>query len=312
MKLTDPIIIIGAPRSGTTFLKELLTFQDDLWHLPSESHHILEGPLHPDNFSEYSNRPDEGFMLSNSQIEQLRHQFREQAVNISNVPGGQNLLDRFRGNRFARKGLLNTLGPLSKIYKPAEAGIRFIEKTPKNIVRIPAICQIFPDAKYIYLTRKPVDNISSIYRGWNTETNIIYKLIKGHPRFAGSEYQIDMLNEVGISDNYWRFVLPPGWREQKFRDLMDIAIYQWQKSNELAEQDLTDLIQADRVFRIEYAALVKHTKDKIDELLDFADLSRNGYSYQSLQRMPKINQSGNKKTAAIDNEEIKRRLSGVV
>jgi len=42
-----PIIILGAPRSGTTILQRCLALHPDLWHLPGESHFILEGPLHP-------------------------------------------------------------------------------------------------------------------------------------------------------------------------------------------------------------------------------------------------------------------------
>ena len=45
--ITSPIIILGAPRSGTTILHRSLAMHPELWHLPAESHAILEGPLHP-------------------------------------------------------------------------------------------------------------------------------------------------------------------------------------------------------------------------------------------------------------------------
>src|SRR5699024_7905088 len=106
MRLVKPIIIIGAPRSGTTFLKELLTFHEELWHLPSESHHILEGPLHPRNFPYFSNRPVSDFDLSETDIKLIHQSFRQEAINIDIVPGAKGLLNRVRSNRYLRKGFL--------------------------------------------------------------------------------------------------------------------------------------------------------------------------------------------------------------
>lgn len=313
MKLVKPIIIVGAPRSGTTFLKELLTFHADLWHLPQESHHILEGPLHPKNFHSFSNRPDENFRLSEDKIKKMRADFWKQAINISIVPGGLILLNRFRENRYIRKGLINVIGQLSRYYKFEKKGIRFIEKTPKNTVRIPWIKEVFPDAKFIYIKRKPIGNINSILRGWYTDTGLLYKLIKGKPRFASAGYEIDSLEKfhlkTDLKDNYWRFVLPPGWENQEFRDLMDIAIYQYQKSNELAEGDLMKTVEPKNIFRLKYEDLTDDRENIVDQLLSFTDLSKNGFDYRSLYKMSKINQTGNKIFLDIDNKEIDRRLS---
>lgn len=316
MKIIDPIVIVGAPRSGTTWLKELLTFHSALWHLPQESHNVLEGPLHPKNFTSFSNRPDEKFKLSGAQIKELRKQFWQEAVNISVVPGGTYLLNKFRGNRYTRKGFLNLLGQLSRYYKPAEKEIRFIEKTPKNIVRLPSIHQIFPSAKYIYIKRDPIENINSILKGWHTDTSLFYKLIKRKPRFASAGYKINKLQRFNLSDGfktkYWRFVLPPGWQNVQFQDLMDIAIFQYQKSNELAEYDLTRIIKPNNIFRVKYEDVAGNTENMIEQLLNFTNLPESSYDFKSLYKMPRINQANNKRTLAVSKKEIERRLGEII
>ena len=70
---TKPIIILGAPRSGTTILTRCLAMHPDLWHLPGESHSILEGPFHPALIGYRSNKVGSE-MVDKLLIPQLQHQ----------------------------------------------------------------------------------------------------------------------------------------------------------------------------------------------------------------------------------------------
>src|SRR5262249_57173182 len=45
--IRDPVIVLGAPRSGTSMLFETLARSSQLWSLTDESHEVLEGPYHP-------------------------------------------------------------------------------------------------------------------------------------------------------------------------------------------------------------------------------------------------------------------------
>src|SRR5262249_59289783 len=45
--IRDPVIVLGAPRSGTSMLFETLARSSRLWSLTDESHEVLEGPYHP-------------------------------------------------------------------------------------------------------------------------------------------------------------------------------------------------------------------------------------------------------------------------
>jgi hypothetical protein len=304
MSKIKPIVIIGAPRSGTTFLKEALSFHKEIWHLPSESHHILEGPLHPRNFSNTSNRPDKEFDLDLMEVDAIRSQFFRQAVNLSIIPFGKSVVSSSRKHRFSRKLSIVIFGLLSKFSKGES--IIFLEKTPKNSVRIEAITRIFPEAKYIFLKRDPVDNIFSLFRGWEEKTGFFYKVLnKGRPRFANSGYKFSELANFGITDSYWRFVLPPQWQAEKFHDLLDIVIFQYKKSNELAEEDARRFINPENIFKIDYEKLKSDTELSVKEILEFCGLDYDKYDFGSLKNIPKINTSGAR--ASIEREEISRR-----
>ena len=79
---------------------------------------------------------------------------------------------------------------------------RFLDKTPKNCLRIPYLRSLFPDAKFVFLRRRAADNVSSLIEGW-----------RARPRFV--TYRLpERLEGLGrLSGNRWSFVLIPGWRE---------------------------------------------------------------------------------------------------
>jgi hypothetical protein len=48
------------------------------------------------------------------------------------------------------------------------AGLRFLEKTPKNALRLPFLERLFPDAQFLFLWRDPRENIASIIEAWKS------------------------------------------------------------------------------------------------------------------------------------------------
>jgi hypothetical protein len=82
--ISKPIIILGAPRSGTTILQRCLALHPDIWHLPGESHAILEGPFHPRQ-SEYESNRVTADDVNEGVAEQLRRRFYRLAINLNTV-----------------------------------------------------------------------------------------------------------------------------------------------------------------------------------------------------------------------------------
>jgi len=179
-----PLFIVSTPRAGSTLLFETLSQFPDVWTTGEESHELIEGipALHPSakNFS--SNRLTEADALPHISST-LRERFAKQ------------LQDR-EGGAYLK---------LSAKQRPQK--VRFIEKTPKNALRIPFIKAVFPDALFIYLYRDPKENISSMMEGWRSRRFIAYRDMPGWPF------------------KEWCFLLTPGWASLQDKPLVEIAAY---------------------------------------------------------------------------------------
>ncbi|GAB2709629.1 sulfotransferase [Aliiglaciecola aliphaticivorans] len=145
-KFIEPLIILSAPRAGSTLLFETLAKHPDLWTVGGESHHIIE------------------------HIPALSTVARGYVSNRLDSDDGDDVTIKTLQTRFyqaARKANGQTTASL-------DGQIRLLEKTPKNALRIPFLLSVFPDAKFIYLVRDPRENISSIMDGWRSGRFVTY------------------------------------------------------------------------------------------------------------------------------------------
>lgn len=224
------IFIVSAPRAGSTLLFETLSKFPELWTIADESHEIIEGmpELHPSSRNFSSNRLTEADATPEI-CKTLRERFTRE------------LLDR-QGRAY-----------LEIPVKQRPAKVRFLEKTPKNALRIPFLKAVFPGAIFIYLYRDPRENISSLIEGWRSRRFVSYKQLPGWP----------------FRD--WSFFLPPGWTHLQDSSVAEIAAYQWRSANSYILEDLQALPESDwRLVR--YSDLVKDPKPIIKEISEFAGL----------------------------------------
>jgi hypothetical protein len=148
-----PLIILSAPRSGSTLLFETLADAPEFWTVGGESHQFIEGlkPLHPVAGRVGSNRLSE------------RHATPE-------------IVDMLR-RRFAR--FLQDRDGRPFIHHLDIRQLRFLEKTPKNALRQPFLEKVFPGALYVYLYREPRGNISSMMEAWRAGNWVTYPRLPG-------------------------------------------------------------------------------------------------------------------------------------
>ncbi len=263
-----PVIIIGAPRSGTSILFDTLARHPSLWHLPSESHAIFEGPFHPSRRGYESNCVRRGEADART-MESLRRAFHARAIHL-------HFLNRWRapvgsgrsiGSRAARKLLGLLARPLTFLAKPA--CIRLVEKTPKNTLRVPFLDELFPDAFFLFLTRDPWANIDSLVSAW-AAVDRLGPLQR--PRYGRSGY--DVASGLGLRDyprGCWKFALVPGWRSLRGGSLADAAALQYLRCNQIAFDDLSG-IDARRVLRVRYEEFVADTVAVLKRILAWAGL----------------------------------------
>jgi len=306
-----PIIIIGAPRSGTTILQRCLALHSSLWHLRAESHYILEGPLHPDKLGRKSNRciADD---IDGDTVKSLRRRFYNEAINVSQVLKDPSWL--FSTNGFAGRvfsaAMIKVLGAFSKAKKLDS--VRFLEKTPKNSLRVPLLNRLFPDALFVWNRRNPEDNIDSLVAGWNTSDTIGPIEL---PRFSRFGYSTaDDLDLQGYSGTRWNFALVPEWESLQGRNLGEVAAWQYYQCNRYSHEDLDEL-EENRVVTVQHEQFVRDPLGVIRRILERAGLSMPPVVERFASALPRVNSTRDTEEGERDElrhpEEVERGLASV-
>lgn len=280
-----PIIILGAPRSGTTILFRCLALHADLWHLPAESHKILEGPFHPASRGYESNRVT-AEDLDEELAQTLRTQFYRSAINLNRV--WSNPAFFLEGNslnhRIFSKFVIAGLGRASWFVK--NDTIRFLEKTPKNALRVPMLKCLFPDAYYVWITRKATRNIDSLIASWWAVDKIGPVTRKRYGQFA---YPVaNQLKLQDYSDRLWMFALVPGWQNLKGKTLSDVAAWQYYQCNSFIANDLAS-IETRRIFSVKYEDFVQEPVKIVQRIFDWADLPPSQVAESFARILPRVN-----------------------
>jgi hypothetical protein len=221
--LDKPVFIVAAPRSGSTLLFETLAASSNVATLGGEAHWLVESlpQLQPGAAGVESNRLT--------------------AEQYSDVIGAAIVANIVRH-------LVDADG------KPVdpERALRFIEKTPKNALRVPFFNRLFPDARFIYLWRDPRENISSIMEAWRSGD---WKTYNGLDGFDGP----------------WSLLLPPEWRRMNGKPLEEIAAFQWEAANRVMLDDLQS-IERERWTAVDYADLIADPKRETLRLCEFVGI----------------------------------------
>jgi len=150
-RFLDPVFIVSAPRSGSTFLFETLARSPTFFTVGGESHDLFESipSLRPENRGWESNA-----LAAEDATVEVAAALR------------RNFLERLRD----RDG---SPAPL------VQADVRLLEKTPKNALRIPFLLSVFPNAKFVFLHRDARENVSSILDAWRSGKFVTYPQLPG-------------------------------------------------------------------------------------------------------------------------------------
>ena len=223
-----PVFIVAAPRSGSTLLFESLAANDSFWTLGGEGHQHVE------------------------RIDALNLRGRDfQSNRLTESAVTTEISRELRANYLA--SLRNAAGQPLVDTEIAPNSVRFLEKTPKNALRIPFFKAIFPDAKFIFLHREPRANMSAIMEAWRSGRFVTYRDL---PDWNGPP---------------WSLLLIPGWRELTDRDLSEIAMRQWRDTNATILKDLGALPAADWC-SVRYDDFVADPAAQLQRLCAFADV----------------------------------------
>ena len=220
-----PVIVVSPPRAGSTLLFETLSQSPDVFTIGRESHMLIESipSLTPSNRGWDSNELDASD-ATGLVVERLRQSF----------------FDDLRDRR-------GTPPPMNA------HSLRVVEKVPKNALRIEFLDRVFPDARYIYLSREHRDEISSMIDAWRSGKFVTYP---------------DLPGWTGLP---WSMLLIPGWRELIGTDLEVVCARQWEYTTNRILDDL-DRLAPGRWTVANYRSLVDHPQQEMTRLCQFAGL----------------------------------------
>jgi hypothetical protein len=169
-----PVFVIGCPRSGTTVVFELLRASPALASIGQEGHVLWESFHHP-----------------------REHGWRSNTLGPGDV------------RSFERRYLAWAIDTLAR-----PRGGRFLDKTPRNSLRLPYLDALFPDAQYVFVQRDGRATVSSLITAWREREHPAYVL--------PIPFSIP-----GIPERHWHFILPRGWRRFDRHPLEEVCAHQY-------------------------------------------------------------------------------------
>lgn len=217
-----PIILVSTPRAGSTLLFETLQKAPHLFTPGGESHGRIEriAGLWPGERGWDSNR----LTAADATPETI-----------------EALADGFYADARDRDGTA------------PQGAIRFLEKTPKNALRIPFFAAAFPDARFVYLYRDPRQTLSSMAEAWASHR------FRTYPQLPGWD------------GPPWSLLLVPGWRDLNGLPLLEIVAHQWARTTMIMLDDLARL-PADQVSVVDHRAFLDRPQDTMARLAGRLDL----------------------------------------
>ena len=236
-----PVLILAAPRTGSTLLHQLLCKCEDVCSIDSELQSFIDGipALRLDSREYESQELDE-----RDADETVASTLRSCLLAALNRPNG------------------SKSGPDPE---PRQPRFRLIDKTCENVLRIPFLLKVLPDAQLIFLHRDVRQNVSSLVEAWN------------HAEFAS------IPDLPGWSRKSWKFLLPRGWQRYNSATLSEVAAFQWRAANESVLHALEGLSR-DRWISLSYEDLIANPQEQVERLCEFLHLRPSTQLRQELRQ----------------------------
>jgi hypothetical protein len=244
MTIKKPIFIVGAGRSGTTILYNLLSTHSELcWF----SNYISKYPHFKQLFflNKLLDVPFLGIKLRSNIIYSKGPKFSIKPVEADRIYHnfcGFIPSKKMTENDFD-KNIDNKFKELIRDCIRMTGNKRFINKQTSNIQRIRLLNVMFPDAQYVHIIRD------------------------------GRAVANSLLNVSWWNDNkiWWLGKKPPDW-QARGKDPIELCALSWRKNVE--EILVNKHLFSDRYIEIRYEELVKNVKKTIFKITDFCMLKR--------------------------------------
>lgn len=291
MQIKDPIFIIGSYRGGTSLLFRLLSESKELWSMYRESNHLWQS-YHRDIKEKsdtvyFEEKSDGSFLNKNTgelitDLEAKRSEFDlgyDFSTYNSYILG---YLGRVKLIRETFSFLLLIINFVNYILKTIRlADYRIVDKTPPNIFRVDYLAKLYPDAKFIYLTRDANENISSLVSAWCHRSKFKYP----YRDYLGGKLELkDCMSKV------WKFYIPEDFSEAKYfcKRVEEVCSEQWLTAHEAALNSFSNM-NKEKYLQVKFEDLLSRPDSLMQEICDFAQIEYSSKLKKIIQEMPAVN-----------------------
>jgi hypothetical protein len=235
--LDRPVFILTPPRSGSTFLFEILCRFEEVWAWHAETDALWYRLFPYDRLEEPSDHvgADE---WTPTAARRLRREFYRYAL----------WARQERGSR-------RRLGEELRL-----ARIRYVDKTLANCFHAGFLKRVFPDALFLVLLRDGRPTVSSMIEGWRDPERFVNDRIMPYLRASGAGLE------------RWCYSAPPGWHDVVHRPLEEICAWSWGCHVRAALDAVADL-PGERTLFVRYEELVASPLEVAEQVGRFCGLA---------------------------------------
>jgi len=274
--VTQPIIIIGAPRSGTNMLRDVLTSIDGISTWPCDEINYI--------WRHGNKRFASDELLPEHATPKVCKYIRQQFDLLAKKTGATIIVEKTCANAL-RLGFVDKIFPDAKYIVIQRDGLDVVGSALKRW-KAPL------DFKYIAKKARYVPKTDLLYYSSNYLLNRIYKLFSKNKELSVWGPVIDGLNELKQS-----------------KTVEEICTLQWKASIDNTRRDLEN-IHRSRVFTLTYENFVKDPIEEFARLVGFLDIDPD--STHATKSLSKINESSVNKGRLFLGETRCIHLSGLI
>ena len=206
--------------------------------------------------------------------------------------------------RYIRKSFLN--------YQHTHGDRVVVEKTPVNILRIPYVREVFPEAVFLYVIRSPLSFISSVELKWQRTVSVqgLGWRLKSTPKTQLHHYAAKYARQQfdkRIMRRKYLSVWGPRYRgiaeDLADNDMLTVIARQWSRCSEKAERDLAEF-EPGQVLRLRYEDFVTDPVAHMERICSHAGLEMTDEVVQAARGMVKTDRQ--QKWERFDPEQLAR------
>ncbi|ESY76090.1 hypothetical protein X743_01190 [Mesorhizobium sp. LNHC252B00] len=166
-------------------------------------------------------------------------------------------------------------------YQSRHGDRQIMENTPANVLRVPFVHEIFPEAIFLYITRNPFSYISSMELKWQRAKSLkgIIRLLKITPVTQIHYYARDIIKQVitkRVLGRKYTSIYGPRYngidRDLKDNEKLTVIARQWARGNRKAREDLAKLGNG-RVLSFRYEDLIQDPELVLRRIYEHCGLS---------------------------------------